>query len=136
PVGLDRAAFSNPRKPVAYRIGGRFMPARHLRVPSYRLHKPTGLAVVSIGGRDVYLGKHESSESRAEYDRIIAEWLATGRVPTAVDSACGAGISVGLGDAAEVRKVVVRWPSAVVQVLENLKIGQEHKVIEPKKTSP
>ena len=38
--------------------------------------------------------------------------------------------------AAEVKKLVVRWPSGVVQVLENLKIGQEHKVIEPKKTSP
>ena len=45
-------------------------------------------------------------------------------------------VTVGLGDAAEVKKVVVRWPSGVVQVLENLKIGQEHKVIEPKKTSP
>jgi enediyne biosynthesis protein E4 len=45
-------------------------------------------------------------------------------------------VTVGLGGAAEVKKVVVRWPSGVVQVLENLRIGQEHKVIEPKKTSP
>ena len=28
------------------------------RVPSYRLHRPTGLAVVSLGGKDHYLGKH------------------------------------------------------------------------------
>ncbi len=50
-------------------------------VPSYRLHKPSGQAVVTIrtvGGtrRDVYLGVHNSPESRAEYGRLIAE-LAT-----------------------------------------------------------
>ena len=55
------------------------MSALHSRIPSYRLHKPTGLAVVTIGGRDVYLGKHGHPESRAEYDRLIAEWLVTGR---------------------------------------------------------
>jgi hypothetical protein len=64
------------------------------RLPSYRHHKPIGLAVVSIGGRDVYLGEHESPESRAEYDRIIAEWLATGRRPMVADSASGADLSV------------------------------------------
>jgi hypothetical protein len=45
-------------------------------------------------------------------------------------------VTAGLGDAAEVKKVVIRWPPGVVQVLGNLKIGQEHKVIKPKKTSP
>jgi integrase len=70
------------------------MLAQVLRVPSYRLHKPTGQAVATIGGRDVYLGKHESPESRAEYDRIIAEWLATGRRPMVADSASGADLSV------------------------------------------
>ena len=49
------------------------------RFPKYRLHKPSGLAVVSIAGRDVYLGKFNTPESRAEYDRLIAEWLANGR---------------------------------------------------------
>jgi len=49
------------------------------RTPSYRLHKPTGQAVVTLDGRDLYLGRHGSPESRAEYDRIIAEWLTNGR---------------------------------------------------------
>ena len=49
-----------------------------LRIPSYRRHKPSGQAVVSIGGRDVYLGKWNSAASRAEYNRIIAEWTAQG----------------------------------------------------------
>jgi hypothetical protein len=50
-----------------------------LRVPSYRRHKPTGQAVVTINGRDLYLGKWGSAASRAEYDRLIAEFLANGR---------------------------------------------------------
>lgn len=49
------------------------------RVPSYRRHKPTGQAVVTINGRDIYLGKWNSSASRAEYDRLVAEFLANGR---------------------------------------------------------
>jgi len=49
------------------------------RVPSYRRHKPTGQAVVTIGGRDHYLGRWNTKASRAEYDRLIGEWLAGGR---------------------------------------------------------
>ncbi len=47
------------------------------RIPSYRLHKPSGLAVVRLNGKDVYLGKHGTPESQAEYRRVIAEWLAS-----------------------------------------------------------
>jgi len=50
-----------------------------MRVPSYRLHKPSGLAVVTIAGVDHYLGPHGSADSRREYDRRIAAWLAAGR---------------------------------------------------------
>lgn len=49
------------------------------RVPSYRLHKPTGKAVVTIGGRDHYLGDFNSPESRRTYDRLITSWLANNR---------------------------------------------------------
>src|SRR5262245_16623826 len=49
------------------------------RPPSYRLHKATGQAVVTLDGRDHYLGPHDTPESRAEYDRLIAEWLQHGR---------------------------------------------------------
>ena len=55
------------------------MPERTLRTPSYRLHESWNLAVVRIGGRDIYLGKHGTPESRERYDRLIAEWLANGR---------------------------------------------------------
>jgi len=49
------------------------------RIPKYRLHKPSGQAVVTLSARDVYLGRHGSNASREEYDRHIAEWLANGR---------------------------------------------------------
>ena len=32
-----------------------------------------------MNGRDVYLGRYGSPESRAEYDRLLAEWLCNGR---------------------------------------------------------
>src|SRR3954468_25051985 len=53
--------------------------SRPMRTPSYRLHKPSGNAVVTLDGRDIYLGKHGSLEARDSYDRTIAEWLACGR---------------------------------------------------------
>ncbi|HEY2837853.1 MAG TPA: hypothetical protein VGJ26_01805 [Pirellulales bacterium] len=52
------------------------------RVPSYRRHKPSGQAVVTLDGRDFYLGKYNSAASCAEYNRRIAEWSANdGAVP-------------------------------------------------------
>lgn len=61
------------------------MTIRQRRIPSYRLHKPTGQAVVRLDGRDHYLGKHGSEASHEKYHRLIAEWLASGqhRVPSA-----------------------------------------------------
>jgi hypothetical protein len=55
------------------------MNKRTPRTPSYCLHKASGQAVVRIDGRDHYLGKYATAESRAEYDRLIAEWLGNGR---------------------------------------------------------
>jgi hypothetical protein len=49
---------------------------RTVRIPSYRFHKGSGQAVVVLGGRSVYLGKWNTAESRLEYGRVIAEWLA------------------------------------------------------------
>jgi integrase len=58
--------------------------SRHQSVPSYRLHKQSGQAIVTLsdglGNRhDVLLGAYGSAESRAEYARVIAEWEANGR---------------------------------------------------------
>ena len=67
---------------------------RRPRVPSYRLHKPSAQAVVTLGGKDFYLGRHGSPESRAEYDRLIAEWLAEGRPNYGGSWALGQSITV------------------------------------------
>jgi integrase len=53
-------------------------------VPSYRKHKQSGNAIVTLtdglgGRRDILLGQHGSKESRVEYARVIAEWEAAGR---------------------------------------------------------
>lgn len=48
-------------------------------VPAYRKHKPSGRAVVTLNGRECYLGPHGTEVSRNEYDRLIGEWLANGR---------------------------------------------------------
>lgn len=46
--------------------------------PSYRLHKRPGKAVVTVAGRDIYLGPHGSPASRERYGQIIAK-VATGQ---------------------------------------------------------
>lgn len=46
------------------------------RVPSYRRHKPTGQARVTLGGKDFYLGKYGTRDSREAYQRLIGEYLA------------------------------------------------------------
>jgi len=48
------------------------------RVPSYRRHKPSGQAVVTLNGRDIYLGRYGTKQSKAEYQRVVGEWLAAG----------------------------------------------------------
>ncbi len=52
------------------------MPRRNGRVPSCRLHRPTGQARVIVDGKFIYLGKFGSLESRAKYSRILAELAA------------------------------------------------------------
>lgn len=47
--------------------------------PAYRKHRPTGQAVVTINGRDHYLGPHGTKASKLVYDRLILEWVSAGR---------------------------------------------------------
>ncbi len=51
------------------------------KLPKYRKQR-SGQARVTINGRDYYLGPHGSKASVREYDRIIAEYLASGRSPS------------------------------------------------------
>lgn len=55
------------------------MPRLTHALPRYRLHRASGQAVVTLGGRDHYLGPFGSSRSYQARDQLIAEWLANGR---------------------------------------------------------
>jgi integrase len=64
-----------------------------MRTPSLRRHKPSGLAVVTLNGKDHYLGPWPAGQRKAPpaareaYDRLIAEWLANGRRLPAAEEA-------------------------------------------------
>ena len=54
--------------------------ARSRKIPSYRLHKQSGQAIVTLRDpltgqrKDVLLGPHGTPQSRSEYARVIQEW--------------------------------------------------------------
>lgn len=74
------------------------MPRLTRKLPSYRLHRASGQAIVTIAGRDLYLGRYNSPESRDAYDRAIAEWVGGGRaaVPSVARPGGGAPTQAGL----------------------------------------
>ena len=55
--------------------------------PSYRQHKPRGCAVVTIDGKNHYLGLWQSPESHEKYAALIAEWKRNGGTLPAPSSA-------------------------------------------------
>ena len=55
------------------------MPRLKHRMPSYRLHRASGQAVVTLNGKDIYLGEYGTQESKATYDRLIGEWAGSNR---------------------------------------------------------
>ena len=55
------------------------MPRLTKKVPGYQHHRASGQARVRLDGKDHYLGAYGTAGSRREYDRVIAEWLASGR---------------------------------------------------------
>ena len=73
------------------------MPAKSSQIPKYRHYKPKDLAVVRINGRDIYLGKYGSDESKDRYRRVIAEHLVSpSPLTTPADQSAGdPGLAVG-----------------------------------------
>jgi integrase len=60
----------------------------------YRLHKASGQAFVSLGGKRVYLGRFGTEESKQRYRLLLADWKTTGQVSTnQMPSAVGASIN-------------------------------------------
>eukprot|EP00456_Euglypha_rotunda_P083128 TRINITY_DN8221_c0_g1_i9.p1 TRINITY_DN8221_c0_g1~~TRINITY_DN8221_c0_g1_i9.p1 ORF type:complete len:118 (-),score=6.71 TRINITY_DN8221_c0_g1_i9:337-690(-) len=65
-----------------------------IRIPSYRLRKPSGRAVVTISGRDHYLGPFGSVQSRQLYGKLIAKHAAGLPTETQNPLAAESGLSV------------------------------------------
>ena len=62
------------------RTGKRHFPnVKVPKTPLLRLHRPSGRAVVTLSGQDVYCGDWGTREAAEEYDRVIAAWIANGR---------------------------------------------------------
>jgi hypothetical protein len=54
------------------------MPRLVHRTPTYSRHRASGQAVITVNGKDHYLGEYGSTASKTEYDRITSLWLANG----------------------------------------------------------
>lgn len=55
------------------------MPRLSDSVPKYRKHRASGKAIVTLDGKDFYLGPHGTKASKLEYDRLAGEWQQNGR---------------------------------------------------------
>ena len=67
--------------------------------PKYRLHKARNLAVVTIDGKDHYLGPYGSPESHEAYARLLADWncrhaTSSGNPGAAADRPAGPELTV------------------------------------------
>jgi integrase len=80
------------------------MSTRSNRVPSYRLHRPSGQAVVTLHGHDCYLGKHGTPDSQAQYDRLVAQYVAERR-QHAEGRAARPGLTI-------TEMILATWPEA------------------------
>jgi hypothetical protein len=74
---VGSAAFSREAKAVRTVLSqsGEFRTCHILpkAYPTYRKHRASGQAIVTLSGRDHYHGPWQSRASKLEYDRLIAE---------------------------------------------------------------
>lgn len=61
------------------------MPKLTNAVPKYRRHEASGQAVVTISGKDHYLGKFGSKASKVKHAQLVAEWVSSGRPSSSID---------------------------------------------------
>src|SRR3954469_19122395 len=85
------------------------MAPRLRKPPAYRLHKPTGQAVVRIDDRDHYLGKHGTDASHEAYRRLIAAWATAPRADPASASRSTFGVDLTINEL-----MVAYWDRHVV----------------------
>ncbi len=94
------------------------MPKLTRKLPSYRLHKASGQAVITLNGKDMYLGVYGNTESKAEYDRIIAEWLVNHRQDIATPPT-GIAVENAAHDLTVNELFSAYWPFAIGYYVKN-----------------
>lgn len=82
-------------------------------IPESKCHKPSGQARVRLNGRDHYLGTYGSRASQERYDRLIAEWLASGRQPLPAGPVPAAGSGAAAAGGLTVTELIARYWSFV-----------------------
>jgi integrase len=82
---------------------------RKVRLPSYRLHKSSGQAVVVLNGRSIYLGRWNSAASRSEYARVLAEWLTHGHCLAGPSPQAGPAGSLGCSTSLLINEVLLSF---------------------------
>ena len=65
-----------------------------VRRPKYRHHKARDCAVVTIHGKDHYLGEYDSPSSWEKYHRLVAEWMSRRNTPTPAEAEPDAPLTV------------------------------------------
>ena len=91
-----------------------------MRIPSYRLHKASGQAVVTILGKDIYLGPHDTPESHRRYGEVIATYTSTGTTPLPAGAALTVRDAVDRFRASRLAELEPKEQSHYKSILEEL----------------
>ena len=78
----------------------------------------SGQAVVRLNGTDFYLGLWNTPQSRAEYDRVINEWLVRGRRPADQSTADGHTLLLSAGELGRSVRAAVGETHAIDQLID------------------
>ena len=109
-------------------MGNQAKKRRGERLPSYRLHKPSGQGVVTLGGKDYYCGAYDAPASKRRYQELVAQWLANDRLPLKPSKPAAGAEDDGALTVAELCLKFLTW--AREHYRKNGELTSESKVIE------
>src|SRR5262249_37888939 len=100
-------------------------------IPAYRRHKASEKAVVTLNGVDHYLGRWNSPESKAEYDRVLNEWLVRGRRPPDHRDPSGRHGAPAEPDSMLVKELVLGYYSHLSPTLAEVEVDKLRRALKP-----
>ena len=93
------------------------MPKLTNSFPAYCLHKASGQAVVTLSGKDCYLGPYGTAESKQTYDRLISRVASDAMFPASeladeigreYDARCRVLLSIADGSGGKTTELIPR----------------------------